>query len=78
VIRLFARAGEVFLIIEQTPEGFFLYTFPKDGFAGDTWHQTLDDAKHQASYEFGGGLEPWVAIPADISDLRAFARENSN
>lgn len=78
MIRLFTRAGVTFLIIEQTREGFFLHTLPKDGFAGDTWHQTLEDAKHQATYEFGDSVERWEEVPAHVSDLRAFAQENSN
>jgi hypothetical protein len=78
VIRLYARAATTFLIIEQTSEGFYLYTFPKDGIAGDTWHRSLDDSKEQATYEFGNTLGHWETVPPSVCDLRAFARENSN
>jgi hypothetical protein len=28
----------------------------------DTWHQTLDDAYHQAEWEFGVRQEEWIEI----------------
>jgi len=33
---------------------FMIYRYTRDGeFCGDTWHQNLDDAFHQAKYEYG-------------------------
>ena len=38
-----------FLVIEETPEGFFLYRFDKNGqCVGDTWHANQEEAKEQA------------------------------
>src|SRR5437879_2536127 len=57
--------------IEQTEEGFFLFRLADDGSdAGDTWHQSLEDAKHQAEFEFEDALGPWFGLtpgedPAD-------------
>jgi hypothetical protein len=42
-----------------------LYRYTADGnFAGDTWAATAEDAKAQATYEYGSSLEgPWLPIP---------------
>ena len=28
----------------------------------DTWHQTLDDAKHQAEFEYEGVSKTWIDV----------------
>jgi hypothetical protein len=33
--------------------------------AGDTWHQSVEDAKLQAHREFGGALGEWHTMPAE-------------
>ena len=61
-------------VLEEAPEGIFLYRWAADGaFGGDTWHANLDDAKHQASYEFGGSLGEWKEVPGEVADATAFA-----
>jgi hypothetical protein len=48
---------------------FFLIRYLRNGdFAGDTWHKTVEDAKHQAEYEFGTSEGDWVAVPEDQDD----------
>jgi hypothetical protein len=49
---------------DQTGTGnFFLLRYgPKDEFAGDTWHQTLDEAKGQAEFEFGILASDWREV----------------
>ena len=71
--RLSARLHDSVLIIEETAEGVYLYTFPKVGFAGDTWHKNVHEAKEQA----GPGVI-WTPIAPSVFDLRAYAREISN
>jgi hypothetical protein len=68
------------LLIEQESEGnVFLYRMTRSGEpAGDTWHQSVDDAKHQANYEYGDTLGEWRAIPDDVSDPRDFAVQAVN
>jgi hypothetical protein len=62
------------LLIEQNEEGFFLYRFTAAGiFAGDTWHLNLEDAKHQADFEFDGLISPWISVPSDIKDVVRYA-----
>jgi hypothetical protein len=54
-----------YLAIKVSPEGFFLYRYTSQGlFAGDTWHETLEDAKHQAHFEFGDFISDWQEIPS--------------
>jgi hypothetical protein len=49
-----------FLIIEESPDGMFLYRYDAKGqCVGDTWHMNMDDAKHQAAYEYEGALGTW-------------------
>ena len=39
--------------ISEEPDGFYLYHYSLDGeCVADTWHETLEEAKEQASFEF--------------------------
>jgi hypothetical protein len=52
----------------------FLYRMTKHGESGgDTWHQSVEDAQHQAKYEYGDAVGAWNEIPADVPDAREFA-----
>jgi hypothetical protein len=53
------------LEISEEDDGFFLLHFNVGGecFA-DTWHQTLDDAKRQAEFEFGIAAGEWTPVAA--------------
>ena len=56
----------VVLVIEH-PDGPMLYRYAATGeFAGDTWHETLDKAKHQAEFEYEDALGTWRKIPSDV------------
>ena len=63
------------LVIEQEDEGsVFLYRVTRSGQSGgDTWHQSIDDAKHQAHFEYGEVLGEWYDIAGDEADARDFA-----
>ena len=51
-----------------------LYRYTAQGdFGGDTWHETVDDAKNQAMFEYGDALGEWIAVPDDTSDTHEFA-----
>jgi hypothetical protein len=39
--------------------GYFLLRFRADDTGTDTWHQNLDDAFHQAEWEFGVTSNDW-------------------
>ena len=61
------------LVIEDTRDGAFLYRFSADGAeAGDTWHETVDDAKQQAEFEYDGAVSQWREVPDDVDDIVAF------
>jgi len=63
------------LMIDETADGIYLPHFDADGSDGaDTWHETVDDAREQAAFEFEGLLGEWDPVPHEASDLRAFAR----
>jgi hypothetical protein len=62
-----------FLVIEETKEGFYLIRYTRSGeFGGDTWHQSLEDAKDQATYEFRDSLTEWREVPLDVEDLVSY------
>jgi hypothetical protein len=50
------------LVIAQHPDdqGFFLLNICVNGQITDTWHATLEDALHQAQYEFDVKQEEWI------------------
>jgi hypothetical protein len=50
------------LVITQCPDdpGFYLMHVCANGQIADTWHETLDDALHQAEYEFEVKPEEWA------------------
>lgn len=63
----------VLLLIEDTHEGVFLFRFSSEGDeVGDTWHQTIDEAKAQAHFEFGDHISSWKVVPEDIQDVFAY------
>jgi hypothetical protein len=60
--------------IERRPDGIFLDRFDESGGgAGDTWHESIDDAEAQALAEYGENLSSWMAVPSDEHDAVAFA-----
>jgi hypothetical protein len=65
--------GARFLVIEENTDGIFLYRYGTQGeCVGDTWHMNVDDAKHQASYEYGNSVKEWSSVPAEVEDVVAF------
>lgn len=60
-----------FLILVPRREGYFLIRFTADGrYAGDTWHQTIEEAKRQAEFEYGITEDAWEAV-AEIEPLQS-------
>ncbi len=60
-------------------EGVKLYRYTTGGtFCGDTWHASVEDAQHQAVYEFGAAVEEWHEIPASAADATAYALTRIN
>ena len=65
------------LVIEESGASYFLYRYTGSGeFAGDTWHVALEDAHHQAKYEYGSQAGDWVEVPPSVDDAVQFAREH--
>lgn len=67
------------LVIEFRSDGIFLMRYADDGcFAGDTWHQSLEEAQLQAVDEYGDRVGEWRTIPSDVQDRGAFALARAN
>lgn len=65
------------LLIEFRDDGIFLVRYSIDGeFAGDTWHQALDDALHQARVEYGDQVGEWRAFPKEVEEKLTFALQS--
>ena len=57
------------LVIEQKPDGVFLFRFMADRrCVGDTWHESVDAAKRQAAFEFDDLLTAWRLVPDEVDD----------
>lgn len=53
--------------IEETDEGVYLLRFDRLGqSAGDTWHQSVAEARRQATFEFGLQDDDWR--PIEVSE----------
>lgn len=51
----------------------YLYRYGVDGaFAGDTWHESLEDAHDQVNVEYAGVPIQWEQVPDDVEDVAAF------
>lgn len=51
--------------ISEEEGAFYLLHFDANGTSfADTWHQTLEDAKRQAEFEFGIVAGEWTVVPS--------------
>ena len=61
------------LVIEQKPDGAFLFRFMADRCCvGDTWHESVDAARQQAVFEFDDRLATWILVPDEVDDPISF------
>jgi hypothetical protein len=66
------------VLLEADETSCMLYRYTRDGkFCGDTWHQTVEDAKHQAEFEYREALGPWLPVPEAEADAHEYAIEYS-
>lgn len=62
------------LVLYMTPNGYGLYRYDKNGeFAGDTLHETEEDANEQIEYEFSLKDVNWMDIPKDVNEPIKYA-----
>lgn len=61
------------LIIDEGPDGVFLFRFSGTGEdAGDTWHQSVDEAKRQGVVEYGP--LSWQSAPPGLHKVSVLVR----
>jgi hypothetical protein len=75
IAKLCAAVDQTVLVIEESPDGLFLYYYYPDGFIADTWHPNIEEAKEQAAYAYGSAMSDWVTIPENTNDPVVFARK---
>jgi hypothetical protein len=57
-------------------EGYYLIRHTESGeFAGDTWHETREDALHQAEFEYGGRIASWTTLADGTVDFADVVRQ---
>lgn len=62
------------IILRELSNGHYLFRYDIGGtYVGDTWHQSPEDAREQAGWEYGAALSDWTEIPANASDAEAYA-----
>ncbi|HEY6332132.1 MAG TPA: hypothetical protein VI756_22580 [Blastocatellia bacterium] len=72
------RAEIITIEPEPNAAGIFLFRYLRDGtFITDTWHESVEDAKFQAEYEYGTTDQEWVAVPGDVTGPVAFLVEHT-
>jgi hypothetical protein len=64
---LFAKTPKDAFLIEECADGVFLY-MRSNGFLGDTWHATPQDAKAQAAFQANSAIGHWRTVTAEFGD----------
>lgn len=60
-------------MVSTRPDGIFLERFDETGAdAGDSWHQSIEEAKEQAREEYGESIRMWTPVPDGEEDPVAF------
>jgi hypothetical protein len=66
------------VVIEVRESDAMLYRYSPDGsFGGDTWHESDQDAREAAEWEYEGLISDWRAIPSDAFPME-FAIERAS
>jgi hypothetical protein len=66
------------LLIEARADGVFLERFTvNSAFGGDTWHETVEDAKRQAVFEYAEAVGEWHDVPDTVGDAAEYAVEEA-
>jgi len=69
--------ADVLLIMADDDPGAMLYRYTAHGeLGGDTWHESTEDARSHAAFEYGEALLlPWMDVPEEVADAHLFASE---
>lgn len=70
------RARVLVIYHDDADGNLYLLRYAADGFVGDTFHLSIDEARQQATFEFSLALGTWQPAPAGLAtydDVRAFA-----
>ena len=66
------RLPQIIVLEAQQTGETMLFRYTADGTdCGDTWHQSIDDAKHQAAWEYEHALGMWAAAPPECTEIEA-------
>lgn len=67
------------LLIHESYGQIFIDRLTPDGtFAGNTWHETVEQAKAEAEDEYPGLLSHWLPVPPEISNEELIAYAESH
>ena len=66
--------ADVLLLESSENSGVMLFRYTTQGeSAGDTWHETIADAKEQAIFEYRDAVGRWFEVPDEVTDAHAYA-----
>lgn len=64
----------ILLVADDADPGAMLFRYTVHGeFGGDTWHESVDDAREHAIYDYSDALGDWVDVPVEVEDAHAYA-----
>src|SRR5262245_38281356 len=64
----------ILLVADAADPGAMLFRYTVHGeFGGDTWHESADDAREHAIYDYSDALGDWVDVPDEVEDAHAYA-----
>ena len=65
---------DVILLVANDDSGAMLFRYTAHGdLAGDTWHDSVEDAREHAIYDYSDALGEWIDVPEVVDDAHAYA-----
>jgi hypothetical protein len=73
-VRKMLPMADVVLLEAGEGPGVMLYRYTAQGeLAGDTWHESVTDAREQALFEYRDSLGRWEPVPAEVTNAHEYA-----
>lgn len=65
---------DIVLLVSEDDTSAMVFRYTAHGeFGGDTYHESVEDAKEETEAEYEDALLEWEDVPDDVTDAHAFA-----